>query len=107
LGGFNLGGEEMWEQNLSGDFIATFMTFAPESGRFALGRVMGNAAIDDLQGSGAGLTGQSVIVYQMESGKQLLHVDCSPVVRAGQNFALSPDGMSLAVVRENAVEIFP
>lgn len=107
LGGFNLGGEEMWEQNLSGDFIATFIAFAPESGRFALGRVMGNAAIDDLQGSSAGLTGQSVVVYQMESGKQLLHVDCSPVVRAGQNFALSPDGMSLAVVRENAVEIFP
>lgn len=108
IGGFNLRGDEMWEQNLFGDYVATFMTFAPESGRFALGRVMGDAPIDNLeQGSGAGLTGQNVVVYQMESGKQILHVDCSPVARAGQNFALSPDGMGLAVVRENALEIFP
>jgi len=108
IGGFNLRGEEMWEQNLFGDYVATFMTFAPESGRFALGRVMGAVAADNLeQGATAGLTGQSVVVYQMESGKQILHVDCSPVVRAGQNFALSPDGMSLAVVRENSIEVFP
>jgi hypothetical protein len=108
MGGFNLRGDEMWEQNLFGDYVATFMTFSPESGRFALGRVMGDAPVDNLQqGSGEGLTGQNVIVYQMESGKQILHVDCSPVARAGQNFALSPDGMGLAVVRENALEIFP
>ncbi|GGG78061.1 hypothetical protein [Edaphobacter dinghuensis] len=106
IGGFNLRGEEMWEQNLFGDYVATFMTFAPTSGRFALGRVMGEAASDNLD-QGAGLTGQSVVVYQMDSGKQILHVDCSPVVRAGQNFALSPDGMSLAAIRENSVEIFP
>ncbi|MDW5267789.1 MULTISPECIES: hypothetical protein [Acidobacteriaceae] len=108
LAGFNLRGEEMWEQNLFGDYVATFMTFAPESGRFALGRVIGGAPADHLeQPAAAGLTGQSVVVYQMESGKQILHVDCSPVVRAGQNFALSPDGMGLAVLRENAVEIYP
>lgn len=108
LGGFNLRGDEMWEQNLFGDYVATFMTYAPESGRFALGRVMGDAPADTLeQGSTAGITGQNIIVYQMESGKQLLHTDCSPVARAGQNFALSPDGMGLVVVRENALEIFP
>jgi hypothetical protein len=108
IGGFNLRGDEMWEQNLFGDYVATFMTFAPESGRFALGRVMGTSAVDDLQqGSGTGLTSQSVNVYQMESGKQILHVDCSPIVRAGQNFTLSPDGMSLAVVRENSIEVYP
>jgi hypothetical protein len=108
LGGFNLRGDEMWEQNLFGDYVATSMVFAPQSGRFALGRVMGDAPVDSLeQGSGAGLTGQNVNVYQMESGKQILHIDCSPVARAGQNFALSPDGMSLAVVRENALEVFP
>jgi hypothetical protein len=108
LGGFNLHGDEMWEQNLFGDYVATFMSYAPASGRFALGRVMRDAPVVNLeQGSGAGIGGQNVIVYQMESGKQILHTDCSPVARAGQNFALSPDGMSLAVVRDNALEIFP
>lgn len=107
IGGFNLRGDEMWEQNLSGDYVGLSMAFAPESGRFALSRVMGDTSADSLQGSAAGLTGQNVVVFQTESGKQILHVDCSPVVRAGQNFALSPDGMGLAVVRDNSVEVYP
>ena len=89
LGGFNMRGEEMWEQNLIGDYVGTSMAFAPSSGRFALGRILGQGATDDLQPVVSGsLTGQSVVVYQTESGKQLLHVDCSPIARAGQNFTL-------------------
>ncbi|MEO8737823.1 MAG: hypothetical protein ABI380_14935 [Edaphobacter sp.] len=107
LGGFNMRGEEMWEQSLDGDFAATWLTFAPSSGRFALGRVLGEGIADQTQPiPAAAFTGQSVVVYQMESGKQLLHVDCSPIERAGQNFALSPDGMNLAVIREGAIEIY-
>jgi hypothetical protein len=97
----------MWEQNLFGDYVGTSMSFAPLSGRFALGRVLGQGAADDLQPVSAdAFTGQNVAVYQTESGKQLLHVDCSPIARAGQNFALSPDGMSLAVIHEGAIEIY-
>jgi hypothetical protein len=63
--------------------------------------------VDDVQTvSDGAFTGQSVVVYQTESGRQLLHVDCSPIARAGQNFALSPDGMSLAVIRAGAIESY-
>lgn len=107
LGGFNMRGEEMWEQNLFGNYVGTYMTFSPESGRFALGRVLGEGATADMQPVAASAyAGQNVIVYQMESGKQLLHVDCSPISRAGQNFALSPDGMNFAVIHEDALEIY-
>jgi hypothetical protein len=106
LAGFNMLGEEMWEQNLSGDYVGTFLSFAPESGRFALGRVLGDKATSDLLTAPSAVTGQSVVVYQTETGKQLLHIDCSPVSRAGQNFALSPDGMNLAVIREEAIEVY-
>lgn len=107
MGGFNMSGEEMWEQNLFGDYVAMSMSFAPESGRFALGRVLGEASVEDLLvAPAAALTAQNVVVYQTESGKQILHIDCSPIARAGQNFALSPDGMSLAVVRGGAIEIY-
>lgn len=107
LGGFNMRGEEMWEQNLFGEYVATSMSFAPSSGRFALGRIFGQDATAGLQPIGSGsLTGQSVVVYQTESGKQLLHIDCSPIARAGQNFTLSPDGMRLAVIRGGAIEIY-
>jgi hypothetical protein len=52
------------------------------------------------------VSGQSIIVFQTESGRQILHVDATPVARAGQNFDLSPDGMSLAVIRTDAIEIY-
>ncbi len=107
LGGFNMRGEEMWEQNLFGDFVAPSFVFAPSSGRFALGRVLGSLPINDSTLAPVeSLTGQSVVVYQTESGRQILHVDCSPIARAGQNFTLSSDGMNLAVIREGAIEIY-
>ena len=49
------------------------------------------------------VSGQEVQVYQSYNGKQLFRMDCSPVERAGQNFALSDDGLRLAVVRESTV----
>ena len=52
------------------------------------------------------LTGQSVTVYQAGSGRQILTVVCNPIERAGQNFALAPDGMSLAVIRDGNVEVY-
>lgn len=107
LGGFNMRGEEMWEQTLPGDYVAQSMVFAASSGRFALGRVLGESSADDLQPVlESALTSQSVVVYQTESGKQILRVDCTPIARAGQNFALSPDGLSLAVVRGYAIELY-
>jgi hypothetical protein len=32
-------------------------------------------------------------VYQSYNGKLLFRMDCTPVERAGQNYALSPDGL--------------
>jgi hypothetical protein len=49
------------------------------------------------------VTAQEVRVYQSYSGKILFKTDCTPVQRAGQNFALSPDGLRLAVVHESPV----
>jgi hypothetical protein len=107
LGGFNMRGEEMWQQGLFGDFVAPSLDFAPAGGRFALSRIMlRTSAIADQPISADEVTTQSVVVYQIDSGKQLLRVACSPIERAGQNFALSPDGMTLAVVHADAVEIY-
>jgi hypothetical protein len=106
LGGFNMRGEEMWEQKLYGDYVAPFFTFAPSSGRFALSRILvHSSAISDQAISADVLDSQAVVVYQSGSGKQIFRADCVPVQRAGQNFALSPDGLSLALIRADAIEI--
>ncbi|WP_213804582.1 hypothetical protein [Granulicella sp. dw_53] len=107
IAGFNLRGEEMWEQTLYGSYVAPHLEYAPAAGRFALSRVLMNAAAiptDFLVPSM--LNGQTIDVYQNDSGKPLLHLDCNPIVRANQNFAFSPDGMELAIVREGAIEIY-
>jgi hypothetical protein len=107
IGGFNLRGEEMWEQSIFDPYVAPFLVFAPTSGRFALSRLVtrgGGSMIDtplpELFGP------QTITVYQIDSGKQLLHVESLPVQRAGQNFALSPDGLNLAVFHTDEVDIY-
>jgi len=102
--GFNLKGEEMWQQNFYDSLVSPTFAFAPEAGRFALGRTIVNGDFDpDLPLPGAAVTAQEVRVYQSYSGKQLFKIECSPMERAGQNFALSADGLKLAVVREAQV----
>jgi hypothetical protein len=107
LGGFNMRGEEMWEQGLFGDSIAPSIAYAPAGGRFALSRIMlHGSAVADQPISADEVVGQTVVVYQTGTGKQLLRADCAPVERAGQNFTLSPNGLALAVVHADAIEIY-
>jgi hypothetical protein len=104
IGAFNMRGEEMWEQTLLDSYFAPSFVFAPSSGRFAIGRLISHAQSEILIPELVG--GQSVVVYQTDSGKQILRVDLLPVQRAGQNFCFSPDGMNLAIVHGDAIEIY-
>jgi hypothetical protein len=107
LAAFNLRGDAMWIQTLGGSYLAPHLDFAPVTGRFALERInlLGAAILTD-ELVPAQLTGQSVDVIQNDSGKTLLHLETTPIVRAGQNFTFSPDGMSFAIMREGAIEIY-
>ena len=49
---------------------------------------------------------QEIRVYQNASGDMLLHVDCDPVMKSGQNFDLAPDGMQAAIVRDGKIAIY-
>lgn len=105
IAGFNLKGDEMWQQNFFESYVSPTFAFAPAAGRFALGRTIIAAGMDNASTlPAAAVNGQEVRVYQTYSGKMLFHLDCSPVERAGQNFALSPDGMRIAVTREDMVK---
>jgi hypothetical protein len=107
IGGFNMRGEEMWEQGLFGSYASPSLAFAPAGGRFALSRVLLRTSfIADQPISADEINSQTVVVYQTGSGKQLLRVDCLPVELAGQNFTLSPDGLALAIVHADAIEIY-
>ena len=47
LAGFNLKGEEMWQQSFSDTHTSPAFSFAPAAGRFALGRVVVTVAVDE------------------------------------------------------------
>jgi len=94
----------MWQQNFYDAYTNPTFAFAPAAGRFALGRTIVSGPFDpELPLPPSMVSGQDVRVYQSYNGKVLLRIDCSPVERAGENFALSPDGLQLAVVRETQV----
>jgi len=105
LVGFNLKGEETWEQIFYDTHIYPTFAFAPAAGRFALSRLItADGSVNPMSLLAPSQVGaQEVRVYQSYDGQQLLRIDCSPVERAGQNFALSPDGLRIAVVRESMV----
>jgi len=101
LAGFNLKGDLMWQQNFSETILAPAFAFAPTAGRFALARVLTTGAVDeDAPLSPIMVSAQEVRVFQSYNGRQLLKVNASPVQRSGGNFALSDDGLQLAVLRQ-------
>ena len=54
----------------------------------------------------AGFQAQTVTVYQTESGRQIFSMNTNPILRASENFALSPNGEEIAVVNNGAIEIY-
>ncbi|RXH57529.1 hypothetical protein [Granulicella sibirica] len=108
IGGFDMTGQQMWQQNFYDYFARATFSFAPESGRFAIGRGITTSppSLIGQDPGGDSMTGQDIQVMQTHSGKQLFHIATTPAQKSGQNFALSADGMELAVIRGGALEIY-
>jgi len=107
LSGFNLRGEQPWIQVLSGNQIAPMVVTAPDAGRFAFSRVLVAASYYDIQNLvPEELSGQEIQVIQHYDGRILLKVMASPIQRTGQNFDLSENGLSFAVIRNGNLDVF-
>ena len=107
LSGFNLRGEQPWIQVLSGQQIAPTIVTAPDAGRFAFSRILVTGSFYDLQNLlPEELSGQEIQVIQHHDGRILLKVQASPIQRTGQNFDLSPDGLSFTVIRNGNLDVF-
>ena len=107
LAAFNLRGDEMWQQKLFSTYTAPRFLPAPYGGRFAFARIIvpnTDPNPDDLNLSVA--NSQIVTVFQNNSGKELLRLDCSPIQQTAENVSLAPDGMNLAIVRYGAIEVY-
>jgi hypothetical protein len=101
LAGFNIHGDLLWQMLFSDPQAYPSFVAANSAGRFAFSRTLTTGTIMDIQSPFPDqLSSQEVRVLQTYNGKQLLRVATSPIQRSGQNFALSPDGLSLAVIHD-------
>ena len=104
---YNLDGKKLWEQIWQSRFALGTYTYTNAGNRFAYGTVEVNHEVAPLDPiDEASIVGQPVGVFDLKSGKLDAVVDASPVLTAGDNFALSPDGSRFAVLRGGAIELY-
>jgi hypothetical protein len=107
LDAWTIDGKKLWTGMRESHFVWPTFAYAAAGTRFAVGLLRVTHAInlaDSLNDED--VREQVVQVYEVASGALLLTVPASPVLTAGQNFALSADGERLAVLHQGAVEIY-
>jgi len=101
------GAGELWKDRWQNRFVWGWFDSAANGSRFLYESIQVNRQIsqfdtlypEDIQAQMAG-------VYDTETGKLVLVRDASPVLTAGQNAALSPDGKRFAILRNGVIEVY-
>jgi hypothetical protein len=100
-------GKKLWSGHREGHLVWPTFAYARTGSRFAVSLLRVSHIInlaDSLNDED--VREQVVQVFESATGVLLMSTNASPVLTAGQNFALSDDGERLAVLREGAIEIY-
>ena len=104
---YGFDGHEDWEEPFGDTLQAPTFIPAPNAGRFAFSRFYATSTGSGQSGLGAeGPLSEEIRVYGTESGDMLLHVQCDPVARTAENFDLSADGRTLAVLGAKSLDLY-
>ena len=100
-------GKKLWSGHREGHFVWPTFAYARTGERFAVSLLHIAHTIDLLDSLNDEDVRQQVVqVFDSATGTLLMATTASPILTAGQNFALSEDGERLAVLREGAIEIY-
>jgi hypothetical protein len=100
-------GKKLWSGHREGHFVWPTFAYARAGDRFAVSLLHIAHTIDLLDSLNDEDVRQQVVqVFDSATGTLLMATTASPILTAGQNFALSEDGNRLAVLREGAIEIY-
>jgi hypothetical protein len=98
---------ELWRDRWQNRFVWGWFDSAENGSRFVYESVAVSRPISTFDALyPEDVTAQMAGVYDTESGKLVLVKDASPILTAGQNVALSPDGSRFAVLRHGAIEVY-
>jgi hypothetical protein len=99
--------KRLWSGRREGHLVRPRLAFSFSGTRFAAGFLRVSHPIDTADSlNDEDVKEQVVQVFDTASGTPLLATTASPVLAAGQNFALSAEGDRLAVLRDGAIEIY-
>ena len=100
-------GKKLWNGHREGHLVWPNFAYSRTGDRFAVGLLHVNHYIDLVDSlNDEDVREQVVQVFDSATGALLMATTASPILTAGQNFALSEDGERLAVLREGAIEIY-
>jgi hypothetical protein len=100
-------GKKLWNGRREGHLVWPTFAYARSGDRFAVSLLHVNHLIDLADSlNDEDVREQVIQVFDSATGALLMSTAASPVLTAGQNFALSDDGEHLAVLHDGAIEIF-
>ena len=100
-------GKKLWTGRRDGHLVWPTFAYSRKGDRFALSMLHISHVIDLLDSlNDEDVREQVIQVFDSATGALLMATNASPILTAGQNFALSDDGERLAVLREGAIEIY-
>jgi hypothetical protein len=100
-------GKKLWSGRRDGHFIWPTFAYAHNGDRFAVSLLRVGHYVDTPDSlDDDNVREQIVQVFDSATGTLLMSTSASPVLTAGQNFALAGDGERLAVLHDGAIEIY-
>lgn len=107
MGGFNLMAEAKWVFTTDDEPLWLAVDSSVQTGRFA---VRSTLTTVNMQGYDKPdqdeIRGEEIRVYGNREGDELLRVTATPVQRPSGNFAMSPDGLRLAVLQGASLNLY-
>jgi hypothetical protein len=101
------GGKKLWSGRRDGRLVWPTFGYSRNGDRFAVGLLRVSHYVDMVSAlDDEDVREQLVQVFDSATGALLLSTPASPVLSAGQNFALSGDGQRLAILHDGAIEIY-
>ena len=103
----NLDGKLLWQQRWDARYIWPTFQLTQNGSRFAYSSLEVSRPVGPMDPVDQdSILKQMVGVFDTASGKLLLVKNATPILSAGQNYALSPDGMRFVILREGALEVY-
>lgn len=103
----NMDGKTLWQQRWESRYIWPTFQLTQDGSRFAYSSLQVNHPVGTMDPiDETNIVHQMVGVFDTQTGQLRLVKNAMPILSAGQNYALSPDGLRFAILREGAIEIY-